>query len=154
MSFRIRFAIRLLWFVNYLGFSIPKIRTPKHTDSKGYNKEVVLPMWSGNFVSYKVSPSTAAPHLSVTPKGSDGDFDNLRTSSCAFPALPQRLFYIVLMPWLSSTSSALHLLKADPFLGDKKRKNQTKHYPGVSSFVARVSHYILSDNLPKHTYSN
>lgn len=69
-------------------------------DSKHYNKEVVVPMWSGNFFSYKVSPSTAAPHLSVTPKESDGDFGNLRTSSCAFPALPQKLFYIVPMPWL------------------------------------------------------
>lgn len=67
-------------------------------DSKHYNKEVVVPMWSGNFFSYKVSPSTAAPHLSVTPKESDGDFGNLRTSSCAFPALPQKLFYIVPMP--------------------------------------------------------
>lgn len=57
-----------------------------------------LAMWSGNFFSCKVSPSTAAPHLSVTPEGSDGDFGNLRTSSCAFPALPQRLFYTVLMP--------------------------------------------------------
>jgi len=83
-----------------LVFSVPKIRIPKHTDSKHYNKEVVVPMWSGNFFSYKVSPSTAALHLSVTPKESDEDFGNLRTSSCAFPALPQRLFYIVLMPWL------------------------------------------------------
>jgi len=55
-------------------------------------------MWSENFFSYKVSPSTAAPHLSVTPKENDGDFCNLGTNSCAFPALPQRLFYTVLMP--------------------------------------------------------
>lgn len=55
-------------------------------------------MWSGNFFSCKASPGTAVPHLSVTPKESDGGFGNLRTNSCAFPTLPQRLFYIVLMP--------------------------------------------------------
>lgn len=86
---------KIIIFKNYVCFLFQK---SKHTDSKLYNKEDVVPMWSGNFFSYKVSPSTAAPHLSVTPKESDGDFGNLRTSSCAFPALLQRLFYIVLMP--------------------------------------------------------
>lgn len=91
-SFRVRLSTMLSFF------SVSKIRIPKHADSKHCNKEVVVPMWSGNFFSCKVSPSTAAPHLSVTPEGSGGDFGNLRTSSCAFPALPQRLFYTVLMP--------------------------------------------------------
>lgn len=105
-------------------------------------------MWSGNFFSCKVSPSTAAPHLSVTPEGSDGDFGNLRTSSCAFPALPQRLFYTVLMPWLSTTSTASHLLRADPFLGDKKRE-KAQYYQGVAMppSAGRVPDYRLPDKL-------
>lgn len=103
-------------------FSVSKIRIPKHSDSKHCNKETVIPMWWGNFFSCKVFPSTAAPHPSVTREGSDGDFGNLRTSSCAFPALPQRLSCTALMPWLSTTSTASHLLRADPSLGDKRGK--------------------------------
>lgn len=125
--------------ISFFVFPVSKIRIPKHTESKHCNKETVVPMWSGNFFSCKAFPSTAAPHPSVTPEGSDGDFGNLGTGSCAFPALPQRLFYTVLMPWLSTTSTASHLLRADPSLGDKKR-GKAQYYQGVAvpSFAGRA----------------
>lgn len=138
-----------------LFFLFQKITIPIHTASKHCNKEIVVPMWSGNFSSCKVSPGIAAPHLSVTPEENDEDFGNLGTNSCAFPALPQRLFCTVLMPWPGTTSTASHLLKADPFLGDKKRK-KAQDYQGVSmlSFVGRVTDYRLSGNLSKNTCSS
>lgn len=43
-------------------------------------------------------------------------------------------------PVPSTTSNALHLLKADPFLGDKKSKKTPKHYHGVCyAFFCRKS---------------
>ena len=55
----------------------------------------------GSSFSCRVSPSTVVPHLSVTPMGNAADSCNLRTNSCAFPALPQRSSYKVRMPWLN-----------------------------------------------------
>lgn len=144
---------QIIYNITFLLF-VSKTSTAKHTDSKHCNKETVVPTWSGNFFSCKVSPGTAAPHLSVTPEGSDGDFGNSRTSSCASPALPQRLFYTALMPWLSTTSTASPLRTAEPFLGDKKRK-KAQYYQGVAMHCLAICDpdYRLSDNLTKHTCS-
>lgn len=100
----------------------------KQKESRQYNKDFIIPRWSRSFFSYRVSPGIANPHLSIIPKESDADFGNLRTSSCAFPTLPQILFYKVPMTWLSLFQSHIraHLPKADPFLQrNEKQKNIT-----------------------------